>query len=70
LEVHPLTTDRYSVIYDGSDFILDNETGEYYCIEEACNKLNDLNERLKLDDSSFETIVMKIQLEEYRKRYK
>ena len=50
LEVHPLTTDRYTVIYDESDFILDNETNEYYTLEEACNKLNDQHERLEILD--------------------
>ena len=48
LEGTSLTTDRYMVIYDESDFILDNETGEYYSIEEACNLLNDINERLEI----------------------
>ena len=62
-----MNTDRYTVIYDEADFILDNETGEYYSIEEACNLLNDINERLKLDDSFFKTLVQKIQLEEYKK---
>lgn len=60
LEVHPLTTDRYTVIYDEADFILDNETGEYYSIEEACNKLNDLHDRLETDNSFFKTIVEQI----------
>lgn len=30
--------DRYTVIYDEGDWILDQETGEYMDIEQACNK--------------------------------
>ena len=63
-----MNNDRYTVIYDEADFILDNETGEYYSIEEACNLLNDINERLKLDDSFFETFVKKIRLGEHTMR--
>lgn len=57
LEGTPLTTDRYTVIYDEADFILDNETGEYYSIEEACNLLNDIHDRLETDNSFFKTIA-------------
>ncbi len=60
LEGTSLTTDRYTVIYDESDFILDNETGEYYCIEEACNLLNDIYDRLETDNSFFKTIAEQI----------
>jgi hypothetical protein len=33
-------TDRYTTIYDENDWILDEETGEYLTIEEACILLN------------------------------
>jgi hypothetical protein len=38
--------DRYVVIYDEGDWILDQETGEYIDIEQACNKLNDYEENM------------------------
>lgn len=38
--------DRYTVIYDGGDWILDQETGEYLDIEQACNKLNDYEDNM------------------------
>ena len=39
-------TDRYETIYDENDYILDNKTGEYLTIEEACNQLNTYHEDL------------------------
>ena len=38
--------DRYTVIYDEGDWILDQETGEYLDIEQACNKLNDYEDSM------------------------
>ena len=33
---------RFECIYDEGDWIVDNDTGEYLSIEEACGVLNDL----------------------------
>lgn len=38
---------RYELLYeDAGDFILDNETGEYLSIEDACSKLNDYEDNM------------------------
>lgn len=31
---------RFELVYDAGDWILDNETGEYMGLEEACDLLN------------------------------
>lgn len=41
-----MNEDRYLVIYDEGDWILDQETGEYMDIEQACNKLNDYEDSM------------------------
>ena len=41
-----MNEDRYLVIYDEGDWILDNETGEYMDIEQVCNKLNDYEDSM------------------------
>ena len=38
--------DRYITIFDEGDWILDQETGEYLDIEQACNKLNDYEDSM------------------------
>lgn len=38
--------DRFTVIFDEGDWILDQETGEYMDIEQACNKLNDYEDSM------------------------
>lgn len=38
--------DRYVVIYDEGDWILDRETDEYLSIEDACNKLNEYEDSM------------------------
>ena len=37
---------RFELIYDSGDWILDNETGEYMGLDEACTKLNDFEESI------------------------
>ena len=38
---------RYEPIYDENDYIIDNNTGEYLTIEEACNIMNDMYEDIQ-----------------------
>ena len=37
---------RFELIYESGDWILDNETGEYMGLDEACTKLNDFEESM------------------------
>ena len=38
--------ERYVMIEDAGDWIVDTETGEYLHLEEACSKLNDYEESM------------------------
>ena len=40
--------ERYTIIYDAGDWILDTKTDEYIELEEACNKLNDYDEHMRM----------------------
>ena len=40
--------DRYITLYDEQDYIEDTHTGEYMTLEDACNLLNDMTDRLEI----------------------
>lgn len=54
-------TDRYTPIYDEDDFILDNKTGEYLTLEDACNILNDREDEKKTIADFFGYITKKLE---------
>lgn len=56
-----MNEDRYLVIYDEGDWILDQETGEYMDIEQVCNKLNDYEDSMGAIGSFFVDFHEKLQ---------
>ena len=56
-----MTEDRLIMIYDAGDWILDQETGEYMDIEQACNKLNDYEDSMGATGSFFVDFHEKLQ---------
>lgn len=60
---------RFECIFDENDWIVDNETGEYMGIEEACQKLNDYEESMGAIGSflvDFNNMLNKARTEEER----
>ena len=53
--------DRFTVIFDEGDWILDQETGEYLDIEQVCNKLNDYEDSMGAVGSFFVDFHEKLQ---------
>ena len=52
---------RFELIYDAGDWILDNETGEYMGLEEACQKLNELEESMGVVGDFFSDIAQRLE---------
>lgn len=51
---------RFETIYDENDWIVDNDTGDYLSIEDACGLLNDLTRESDTHRDFWRTVFKEI----------